>query len=536
MNVADTRGSRRFGGVPIGVKIMVVVLAVALLGGAVGLFGLWQMSRLAAGGEREYHQTLQTQAIADIRSAINRTRINSLDYILAADAATRATERKEFDTSLTEVDTAIERYRALPRTDTAEQALTTFTGAWDAYLQEITDRVFPAAEAGRIAEIRRIRAQEVAPLVATLRESLTTMAQVAVAEATAAHHEAEDTYRAARTVVLAAIVALLVAGVLVAVLFARQITRPLARCVDVLRRIGAGDLTARTDLAGADEIGTLATTLDQTAENVAGTVRQVRSDATALAVTAQQLTGVAEQLTGSARATAEQAGSVSAAAEVISGNVQTVAAGTEQMSASIREIASSAGDAAQVAGGATTAAQRTADTMARLGQTSGEITAVINTITAIAEQTNLLALNATIEAARAGEAGKGFAVVASEVKDLAQETARATEDISQRITAIQTDTEAAVAAIGEIGAVIARINDYTTTIAAAVEQQTATTGEMGRNVGEAASGSGRIAADITAVARTAEHTTSSAGQARHTAEELSSMAGRLTATVSHYHV
>jgi methyl-accepting chemotaxis protein len=109
MNVADTRGSRRFGGVPIGLKIMVVVLAVALLGGAVGLFGLWQMSRLTAGGEREYHQTLQTQAIADIRSAINRTRINSLDYILAADAATRATERKEFDTSLTEVDTAIER-------------------------------------------------------------------------------------------------------------------------------------------------------------------------------------------------------------------------------------------------------------------------------------------------------------------------------------------------------------------------------------------------------------------------------------------
>jgi methyl-accepting chemotaxis protein len=159
---------------------------------------------------------------------------------------------------------------------------------------------------------------------------------------------------------------------------------------------------------------------------------------------------------------------------------------------------------------------------------------VYEVITSIAEQTNLLALNATIEAARAGEAGKGFAVVASEVKDLSQETARATDDISKRIETIQSDTSAAVAAIDEISQVIARINDIQTSIAAAVEEQTATTNEMARNISEVLTGSRDIAESIVAVADTSEHTTHSANGAEHAAEQLAATAADLKDVLSRF--
>jgi methyl-accepting chemotaxis protein len=170
----------------------------------------------------------------------------------------------------------------------------------------------------------------------------------------------------------------------------------------------------------------------------------------------------------------------------------------------------------------------------RLGESSREIGDVVKVITSIAEQTNLLALNATIEAARAGEAGKGFAVVANEVKELAQETAKATEDIARRVEAIQQDTTGAVSAIGRISEVIGQINDYQLTIASAVEEQTATTNEMSRSVGEAADGSGQIATNIGGVSGAADATNQALGQTRTAVDELARMATELRTAVSRF--
>ena len=251
-----------------------------------------------------------------------------------------------------------------------------------------------------------------------------------------------------------------------------------------------------------------------------------------LSASAAQLTSLSQQLGANAEETSAQANVVSAASEEVSTNVQTVATGAEEMSASIREIAKNASEAARVALAAVKLAESTNQTVAKLGDSSADVGKVIKVITSIAQQTNLLALNATIEAARAGEAGKGFAVVANEVKELAKETAKATEDISQKIEAIQSDTRGAVQAIGQIADVIHQINDISNTIASAVEEQTATTNEITRNVTEAARGSAEIAHNITGVAQAAKSTTEGATDILQASGLLAKLAADLQALVA----
>jgi methyl-accepting chemotaxis protein len=275
-------------------------------------------------------------------------------------------------------------------------------------------------------------------------------------------------------------------------------------------------------------------TIEQMRSNLTGLISETSQNASALASSSEELSAVSQQMAGNAEETATQASIVSAASDQVSKNVGSVASASEQMQSSIREIAKNANESARVAKNAVAVAHSTNETVKKLGESSQEIGNVIKVITSIAQQTNLLALNATIEAARAGEAGKGFAVVANEVKELAKQTAKATEEIGQKIEAIQGDTKGAVTAIEEIGAIINQINDIANSIASAVEEQTVTTNEIGRSVSEAAKGVSDIAKNIGGVAVAAKNTTQGANDTQKASHELSQMAARLQGLLSKF--
>lgn len=265
--------------------------------------------------------------------------------------------------------------------------------------------------------------------------------------------------------------------------------------------------------------------------NIKNVLEQVSSTAETLGDNSNDLAGISSQMSATSEETSAQASGAAVAAEEVNANVQAVAAAAEEMSASISEIAKSTNGAAQIAIRAVKVAEETTEDVNRLGVNSQEIGNVIKSITAIAEQTNLLALNATIEAARAGEAGKGFGVVANEVKELANETAKATDEISGKIASIQSDVKQVVEAISGFRQIIEEINEAQVSIASAVEEQAATMHEITNNASQAANGSNEIANNVNTVAIAAEDTNKGANQTQVAAKNLSSLAQELTALV-----
>lgn len=314
----------------------------------------------------------------------------------------------------------------------------------------------------------------------------------------------------------------------------RTVFIPLRGMRALLARAAAGDLTGTADALWPGDWGDVATHYNTVMATLSANLAAIEAQATELAAAAEELSVASGRISADAASSSEEAATAAASAEQVSTNVQTLATGTEEMSATISEIAATTERAVKVASDAVAAAGGARAAVERLNASSGEIELVLKVISSIAEQTNLLALNATIEAARAGEAGKGFAVVASEVKELAQESARATDDIARRISALQGDTDAASTSIGDIASIIDAISESQASIAAALEQQTATTNEMSRSVAEAAMGTNHIAQAITAVARSSSSTSIGVRDSESSTAHLSSLAASLADHVARY--
>ncbi len=315
---------------------------------------------------------------------------------------------------------------------------------------------------------------------------------------------------------------------------AEELKAKVDQILEVVSAAAQGDLTKEVTVSGQDAIGQLGEGLSKFVVDLKSKLKGLGENVQTMAASSEELTSVGETMSATIQETATQASLVATATDQVTKNVEAVAAGAEEMNVSIKEIAQNSSEAARVAGEAVKVAETTNDTVSKLGQSSAEIGQVIKVINSIAEQTNLLALNATIEAARAGEAGKGFAVVANEVKELAKETSKATEEISNKIQAIQSDTQGAVEAIGDITMVINQISDISTTIAGAVEEQTATTSEIGRTIAEAAHGTIEISQNITGVSQAAQNTTGDANDTLNAAQEVARMAAEQHKLISYF--
>ena len=508
-----------------GVLVLMAVL------GVVSLRKLSKMNEAAADLGTNWLPSVQI--LGQLRFDAGVARRWELNYFLLPD---KVEARQRFEQAMATVERDEKTYEPLISSDEERRLYQEFRSAWDQHLA-VKSRFFTMAEKGQQKEALALSDTDGLETFSAADKILGADSELNARGGTESYQSAEATYSSARFAVLGLLVAAIVIGAVLATLLSRSLGQAAARMLATIEQVAANNLTvADLEISSEDEIGQTGRALNRMKNSLREIIEAIAGTAVQVASASEQLSSTSKLITENSEETSAQAKVVSDATVEVSRNLQTVANGAEEMGTSIKEIAKNATEAAKVATSAVRVAETANATVAKLGDSSKEIGQVIKVITSIAQQTNLLALNATIEAARAGEAGKGFAVVANEVKELAKETAKATEDISRKIEAIQGDTKAAVEAIGSISAIINQVNDISNTIATAVEEQNATTNEMARNVSEAAQGSGEITSNISGVAQAAESTSRGAGDTQKAAQQLVEMSAQLTSLVEKFKI
>ncbi|GAA1578394.1 hypothetical protein GCM10009827_120110 [Dactylosporangium maewongense] len=523
-----------FGNRGVAVKIGFLVAFSVLTAVTVALTAVVQLGNLRGNvSALSDHNIARLTHLSDVQKAFSQMLLNALARNQATDPAVVKQAQAGFQESIGAVNAAFEAYAGVPDPDAQQRRLTEqFRTNWTEF-QTVLGQLAAVAPTDPVVQTIGMHANQ---MTEQAQDIIVELAGYEQNTARQMVEQAHETYSSALRALIAALVAGLLVAALVAYLVIRQIVRPLREMRAVALAMAEGDLTQRAPVRFRDEVGDTAHALNTGTRHIREAIHTLLGSAQRLATSGDHMAANSSEISVGATEASREAAAVSGAAGDVSSNIQTLADGSHQMRTSIEEISRSASEGVAVAAEAVHVATTTTGIVTKLGESSVQIGNVIKTITAIAEQTNLLALNATIEAARAGESGKGFAVVAGEVKDLAQETARATDDIARQVQAIQSDTQSAVAAISQIGAIIERINSYQMTVATAVEEQTATTDEMNRNVMAAAQGSMIIARNISTVATATERTMRGAADNSRAANELAEMSQELRAVVAQFKV
>jgi methyl-accepting chemotaxis protein len=538
-----------------------------------GVFALVQAARIDTHMEDVARVALPSvRDLGMVRVGLNGMRRSELGQLLAETSEERTAQAALFDKSFARVNDNMKDYDKLtnsPEERKLAETIKSDIAAYEAPRRKAVDLLAKGDEKG--AKAVTLNESKTAVDQATKDLGIDTDLNDKQSEESA--KAGTDTYNSARFTMIGGLLIATCIAIFLTIAISRMIATPLQMMQAAAAKLALGDMDQKITFTSQDEVGSLAESFRQVVKynqtcasacealgrgdltvsvepksdrdllaknfthavtSIRETIAQMAQSSSSLASASEELSATASQMSSNAEETAAQAGAVSTAAEQISSNVQTVVSGSEEMSASIREISGNAHSAAKVASDGVRIASEANEKVGKLSESSKEIGQVVKVITSIAEQTHLLALNATIEAARAGEAGKGFAVVANEVKELAKETAKATEDISRKIEAIQLDTKGAIEGISEISKIIAQINDIQATIATAVEEQTATTNEIARNISDVAKGNEEIARNVTGVAQAAKSTTEGAEYTNKAAGELAGLAVTLQNLVSQF--